>query len=173
MYSPQHRVQVAAAPGQQQHTTRGEQRPQPVEQAPGTAERHRERAEELDGHRDTERDLAQCHVETEVHDAEDDAVGGHDRPCPPAHPYRRPPHDQQHERGEEQPQRHGAGTPDRAEQLLGERGTHLDAEDAGQHLRGRRHRAQRATGQRDQAEPRQPTGLGSFDMHRDHAPHTP
>jgi hypothetical protein len=132
---------------QQDHAGRREQRPDDVEPAPRPGQGHRQRPEELDGDRQSQRQPVERQVEAQVHQAEDDAVAEHHRPRAAGHAHRRPPDQQEHDRREEQPQRHRPEAAHLAEQLLGHGRAQLDADDAEQDQRRRRNGVEGPPGQ--------------------------
>ncbi|MCE0447799.1 hypothetical protein LT493_39260 [Streptomyces tricolor] len=69
----------------------------------------------------------------------------------------------------EQAQRDGPEAAHRAEQVLGQRRADLNADDAEQHQRRRRDRAEGVPGRRGQGEPGSRTAIGPVDAHGGHA----
>lgn len=130
----QHAVdgQRTAPAADEEHAGTGQQRPRGVEGAPGSGERHRERAEEQQRHRDTEREVPHGGVD-EVHPG-DRGAERHDE-AGRAEVGRRPgPQDgEQDERREPEPQRHDPGGRQQVERPLPDRLPDLDADHAGEH----------------------------------------
>jgi hypothetical protein len=85
-------------PVHQDHAEAGRRDRDQVSPAPRHRRRQPERPDELDRHRDAQRQPFKGQVERQVHQAEDDAEGNHREQVPPAPPPDRRPGDQQQDR---------------------------------------------------------------------------
>ncbi len=121
---------VGAAVGESEDPDRGQAGPAEVEQPARAADGHRERTDELDRHRDAERDAVNRLVQAEVHPSQHEPEGDRQRQLPArVSAHARSPYGEQHDRRRQQPQERGASGPQAIEQRHRQRRPTLDRDD--------------------------------------------
>jgi hypothetical protein len=136
---------VHAALGQGEDPRRGERHPEQIERAARAGDGDHQRADELEGHRDPQRNAVDRRVEREVHAGQHEPEQSGEqqiRPGAPA-PLGSPQWDED-DRAAEQPQPYRAARADAREQRDRDRRAELDRGDRAEHERGRRRRREQA-----------------------------
>ncbi len=132
-------IQAVSPAARQRHDPRCSQPdPEEIDAAPGAADCHRQRTDELDRHGDPQRDTVKRLIEAQVHPGQHEPEQGHQAEITErARLDARPPNRQQHHACEHQAQQDRAGRTDRAEQLRGQRRAELDRSNRAQDERAR------------------------------------